>query len=91
MPGKKIPAESLARPAECPAARRYDGSTLLILEHAQPVALILALYGHIIAAGGKQLRPMLTLATSRLCGLSRRPPHRPRRRGRIHPHRHPAA
>jgi octaprenyl-diphosphate synthase len=41
----------------------------LILERMQsPVALIPQLAGHIIAAGGKRLRPMLTLATSRLCG-----------------------
>jgi octaprenyl-diphosphate synthase len=42
---------------------------VLILERMQsPVALIPQLAGHIIAAGGKRLRPMLTLATSRLCG-----------------------
>ena len=41
----------------------------LILERMQsPVSLIPQLAGHIIAAGGKRLRPMLTLATSRLCG-----------------------
>lgn len=42
---------------------------VLILERMQsPVALIPQLAGHIIAAGGKRLRPMLTLATARLCG-----------------------
>jgi octaprenyl-diphosphate synthase len=41
----------------------------LILERMRsPVALIPQLAGHIIAAGGKRLRPMLTLATARLCG-----------------------
>src|SRR5216683_821416 len=41
----------------------------LILERMQsPVALIPQLAGHIIAAGGKRLRPMLTLASARLCG-----------------------
>src|SRR5690242_6312919 len=41
----------------------------LILERMQStVALIPQLAGHIIAAGGKRLRPMLTLATARLCG-----------------------
>ena len=41
----------------------------LILERMQsPVSLIPQLAGHIIAAGGKRLRPMLTLATARLCG-----------------------
>lgn len=33
-----------------------------------PVALIPQLAGHLIASGGKRLRPMLTLAASRLCG-----------------------
>ena len=43
----------------------------VILERMQsPVALIPQLAGHIIAAGGKRLRPMLTLAAARLCGYS---------------------
>ncbi len=33
-----------------------------------PVELIPQLAGHIIAAGGKRLRPVLTLAASKLCG-----------------------
>ena len=33
-----------------------------------PVELIPQLAGYIIAAGGKRLRPVLTLASSRLCG-----------------------
>ena len=41
----------------------------IILEKMQsPVALIPQLAGHIVAAGGKRLRPMLTLAAARLCG-----------------------
>lgn len=40
----------------------------IILAHMDsPVALIPQLAGHIIAAGGKRLRPMLTLAAARLC------------------------
>jgi octaprenyl-diphosphate synthase len=40
-----------------------------ILQHMHsPVALIPQLAGHIIAAGGKRLRPLLTLAAARLCG-----------------------
>jgi len=35
-----------------------------------PVSLIPQLAGHIIAAGGKRIRPMLTLATSRMCGYT---------------------
>ena len=33
-----------------------------------PVALIPQLAGHIVAAGGKRLRPLLTLAAAKLCG-----------------------
>ncbi len=41
----------------------------VIVRHMQsPVALIPQLAGHIVAAGGKRLRPMLTLASARLCG-----------------------
>ena len=40
----------------------------IILEHMKSeVDLIPQLAGHIIAAGGKRLRPMLTLASARLC------------------------
>ncbi len=35
---------------------------------ASPVALIPQLAAHIVAAGGKRLRPVLTLAAARLCG-----------------------
>jgi len=49
--------------------RDLDRVNALILERMHsPVALIPQLAGHIIAAGGKRLRPMLTLAAARLCG-----------------------
>ena len=42
----------------------------LILAHMQsPVALIPQLAGYILSAGGKRLRPVLTLASARLCGV----------------------
>jgi len=45
----------------------------LILERMDsPVGLIPQLAGHIIAAGGKRLRPVLTLAAARLCGYQGR-------------------
>jgi len=41
----------------------------LIVERMQsPVELIPQLAGHIVAAGGKRLRPMLTLGAARMCG-----------------------
>jgi octaprenyl-diphosphate synthase len=41
---------------------------IIIERMHSPVALIPQLAGHIIAAGGKRLRPLLTLASARLCG-----------------------
>jgi len=41
----------------------------LIVDNMQsPVVLIPQLAAHIVAAGGKRMRPMLTLAAARLCG-----------------------
>jgi octaprenyl-diphosphate synthase len=43
----------------------------IILERMQsPIALIPQLAGYIVAAGGKRLRPLLTLAAARLCGYA---------------------
>jgi octaprenyl-diphosphate synthase len=43
----------------------------VIVERMQsPVALIPQLAGHIVASGGKRLRPMLTLGCARLCGYA---------------------
>lgn len=41
---------------------------LIIARMNSPVALIPQLAGHVVAAGGKRLRPMLTLASARMCG-----------------------
>lgn len=50
-------------------ARDLERVNALIMDHMQsPVALIPQLAGHIIAAGGKRLRPILTLASAQLCG-----------------------
>jgi len=43
-------------------------NALILRKMDSPVALIPQLAGHIIAAGGKRLRPMLTLAAARMCG-----------------------
>ncbi|HEX5325170.1 MAG TPA: polyprenyl synthetase family protein [Acetobacteraceae bacterium] len=40
----------------------------IVARMASPVTLIPHLAAHIVAAGGKRLRPLLTLATARLCG-----------------------
>ncbi|MGE4219854.1 MAG: polyprenyl synthetase family protein, partial [Alphaproteobacteria bacterium] len=41
---------------------------LIVDKMHSPVALIPQLAGHIVAAGGKRLRPVLTLASAKLCG-----------------------
>ncbi|MGF1626894.1 MAG: polyprenyl synthetase family protein [Alphaproteobacteria bacterium] len=41
---------------------------LIVDNMDNPVPLIPQLAGHLIAAGGKRLRPILTLASARLCG-----------------------
>ena len=46
-----------------------------------PVALIPQLAAHLVAAGGKRLRPLLTLASARLCGYCPQPPAIPRHVG----------
>ncbi len=43
-------------------------NALIVQKMHSPVALIPQLAGHIVAAGGKRLRPMLTLAAAKLCG-----------------------
>lgn len=48
---------------------RKVNETIIRRMHS-PVSLIPQLAGHIIAAGGKRLRPVLTLATARLCGYA---------------------
>jgi octaprenyl-diphosphate synthase len=66
-------AEAVNKPSLDPLSRLL-GSDLeqvnqLIVDRMQsPVALIPQLAGHIVASGGKRLRPMLTLGCARLCG-----------------------
>ncbi len=60
-----------------------------------PVALIPQLAAHIVAAGGKRLRPLLTLASARLCGYpgtgGGAQAHRSGGLRGVHPHRDLAA
>jgi octaprenyl-diphosphate synthase len=43
-------------------------NALIVSRMHSPVALIPQLAGHIVSAGGKRLRPLLTLGCARLCG-----------------------
>jgi octaprenyl-diphosphate synthase len=51
-------------------------NALILARMQSPVALIPQLAGHLIAAGGKRLRPMLTVASARLCGYQGTRHHR---------------
>ncbi len=62
---KGSPLDRLAKLVEAD----LKAANLAIVERMHsPVSLIPQLAGHIIAAGGKRLRPMLTLASARMCG-----------------------
>ena len=47
-----------------------DVNELIIRYMDSPVVLIPQLASHLIAAGGKRLRPVLTLASAKMCALS---------------------
>lgn len=50
-----------------------DSVNALIVDHMQSdVPLIPELAGYLVASGGKRIRPLLTLATARLCGYQGR-------------------
>jgi octaprenyl-diphosphate synthase len=66
--GEEVKPATLDRLATLLSADMQRVNTLIIERMQSPVALIPQLAGHIIAAGGKRLRPMLTLASARLCG-----------------------
>ena len=61
------------KPSLDPLCRLLSGelervNQLIVQRMQSPVALIPQLAGHIVAGGGKRLRPMLTLGCARLCG-----------------------
>jgi len=47
-----------------------DCNKVIVARMESPVALIPQLAAHIVAAGGKRLRPLLTLAAAKLCGYA---------------------
>ncbi len=62
------PRRSLDRLTALVADEVNEVNRVILARMDSPVALIPQLAGHIIAAGGKRLRPMLTLASAKLCG-----------------------
>jgi octaprenyl-diphosphate synthase len=64
----KRPAPSLDPLFRLMSADLERVNKLIVERMHSPVALIPQLAGHIVSAGGKRLRPLLTLACARLCG-----------------------
>ncbi|WP_395017301.1 polyprenyl synthetase family protein [Dongia sp.] len=60
--------DALERLASLVDADMARVNQIILKQMQSPVALIPELAGHIIAAGGKRLRPILTLAAARMCG-----------------------
>ena len=65
---REKPRASMDRLVQLVAADLQRVNEIIIARMQSPVALIPQLAGHLIAAGGKRLRPMLTLAAARMCG-----------------------
>ncbi len=85
--GRKPSTESLA----ALVADDMQAVNALIIDRMQSqVSLIPQLAGHLVAAGGKRIRPMLTLAAARMCGYSGRAPRRTGHLRGVHPYRDPA-
>ncbi len=60
--------DALARLDALVGADLVRCNELIVERMDSPVALIPQLAAHLVAAGGKRLRPLLTLASARLCG-----------------------
>jgi octaprenyl-diphosphate synthase len=73
-PQKNVPQDrgegALTRLMELVAEDLAACNRLIVERMHSQVALIPQLAAHIVAAGGKRLRPLLTLAASKLCGYS---------------------
>jgi octaprenyl-diphosphate synthase len=64
------PTAALDRLSDLLAADMQSVNRIIVDRMQSPVALIPQLAGYIVAAGGKRLRPLLTLAAAELCGYS---------------------
>ena len=62
------PSLALQRLQELVNADMAEVNETIVARMHSPVALIPQLAGHLIASGGTRLRPMLTLASAKLCG-----------------------
>jgi octaprenyl-diphosphate synthase len=65
-----LPGDALARLTALLAPELDATNQAIVARMDSPVALIPQLAAHLVAAGGKRLRPLLTLAAAKLCGYS---------------------
>ncbi len=63
-----LTTDALARLTAMLVAELLATNQAILRRMDSPVALIPQLAAHLVAAGGKRLRPLLTLATAKLCG-----------------------
>jgi octaprenyl-diphosphate synthase len=63
-----LPPDALTRLTSLLDADLQETNRAIVARMESPVALIPQLAAHLVAAGGKRLRPLLTLASARLCG-----------------------
>ncbi len=80
-PIRPAPGTSAAEPSLAPlmglvAPEMSEVNRVILDRMRSPVALIPELAGHLIAGGGKRMRPMLTLACARLLGYAGTRHHR---------------
>ena len=68
LPGVTAGPDALSRLVELVGADIAACNRAIVARMDSPVALIPQLAAHIVAAGGKRLRPLLTLAAARMCG-----------------------
>ncbi len=66
--GTNVSIDALTRLATALDADLQATNRAIVSRMDSPVALIPQLAAHLVAAGGKRLRPLLTLASARLCG-----------------------
>ena len=71
-PARHAAEEAFARLQQLVGPEMALVNEAILARMKSPVALIPELAGHLIASGGKRIRPLLTLATSRLLGYQGR-------------------
>jgi octaprenyl-diphosphate synthase len=65
-----LPIDALARLTAMLESELLATNQAIVARMDSPVALIPQLAAHLVAAGGKRLRPLLTLAAAKLCGYA---------------------